>query len=170
MYFTSNHDENSWNKADYGTFPGLKHGAFAVLTQTMQFSLPLIYSGQEEPVLRAIPFFEKDTILFKNFAREKFYRTLLGLRKKDPALRMDASFKKINVGNEEALYAYIRQKDLHKIAVILNLSDKEQAITIKDQELTGTPMNVFMGMKESLSVNHSFNIEPWGYIIYDYDL
>src|SRR4029079_8991990 len=31
MYFTSNHDENSWNKADYATMPGASHAPFAVL-------------------------------------------------------------------------------------------------------------------------------------------
>src|SRR5580704_15467445 len=30
MYFTSNHDENSWNRADFGTFPGPVHAPFAV--------------------------------------------------------------------------------------------------------------------------------------------
>ena len=40
MYFTSNHDENSWNKADYGTMPGASHAPFAVLTQTMWRSVP----------------------------------------------------------------------------------------------------------------------------------
>ncbi|KAK6020085.1 alpha amylase, catalytic domain protein, partial [Ostertagia ostertagi] len=48
LYFTSNHDENSWNKADYGTMPGPIHAPFAVFTQTMYKSVPLIYSGQEE--------------------------------------------------------------------------------------------------------------------------
>ncbi|MFT2658063.1 hypothetical protein, partial [Escherichia coli] len=60
LYFTSNHDENSWNKADYGTMPGDIHTAFAILTQTLPRSVPMIYSGQEEPILRPIPFFEKD--------------------------------------------------------------------------------------------------------------
>jgi hypothetical protein len=59
MYFTSNHDENSWNKADYGVFPGAVHAPFAVFTQTMTKGVPLIYSGQEEPVLKAIEFFER---------------------------------------------------------------------------------------------------------------
>ncbi len=45
MYFTSNHDENSWNKADYQTMPGEIHAPFAVLSQTWKNSLPLIYSG-----------------------------------------------------------------------------------------------------------------------------
>ncbi len=52
MYFTSNHDENSWNKSDFGTFPGPVHAPFAVFTQTMDKSVPLIYGGQEEPLLR----------------------------------------------------------------------------------------------------------------------
>src|SRR5436189_4596771 len=64
MYFTSNHDENSWNKADYATMPGNSHAPFAVLTNTLQRSIPLIYSGQEEPFLDSVSFFYKDTITF----------------------------------------------------------------------------------------------------------
>jgi hypothetical protein len=73
LYFTSNHDENSWNHSDFGTFPGPVHAPFAVFTQTMAKTVPLIYSGQEEPLLRALPFFEKDTIAFGNYERAKFY-------------------------------------------------------------------------------------------------
>ncbi|MBC7652010.1 MAG: alpha-amylase, partial [Deinococcales bacterium] len=41
LFFTSNHDENSWNKADYATMPGESHAPFAVLTQTLKNSVPL---------------------------------------------------------------------------------------------------------------------------------
>jgi glycosidase len=165
MYFTSNHDENSWNKSDFGTFPGLKHAAFAVLTQTMQGSLPLIYGGQEEPVLRTIPFFEKDNMGFRKYARAPFYSALLHLRKNNQALAVDASFRKVSVGDDKALYAYVREKGSDKILVILNLSKKEQTITIKDNTLVGEPMNLFLGSKEPFKLDHSFNIEPWGYVI-----
>lgn len=168
LYFTSNHDENSWNKSDFGTFPGLKHSAFAVLTQTMRASLPLIYSGQEEPVLRAIPFFEKDNMGFKKYARASFYKMLLDLRKRNQALATDASFRKVSVGDDKALYAYVREKGKDKILVILNLSNKEQTITIKDSSLTGEPRNLFLGAKEPFKLNHSFNIEQWGYIVCEY--
>ena len=67
LFFTSNHDENSWNKADFATMPGASHAPFAVLTQTIKRSVPLIYSSQEEPLLRSISFFEKDTIPFSKF-------------------------------------------------------------------------------------------------------
>lgn len=167
MYFTSNHDENSWNKADYGVFPGKIHAPFAVFSQTMSHSVPLVYSGQEEPVLRAIEFFEKDPMEFHKFERADFYKTLLNLRKRNAALSADASFKKINAGDEKAVYAYVREKAGKKILVILNLSAAEQAITINDKTLIGKPYNVFMGVKENLS-NKKWNIEPWGYVVYEY--
>lgn len=167
MYFTSNHDENSWNKADYGTMPGASHAPFAVFTQTMYHSVPLVYSGQEEPVLDSLSFFYKDTIHFKNFGRSKFYKTLLELRKSNPALAANATFKKVSVGDEKALYAYTREADGKKVFVILNLSNREQTIKVTDTSLHGEPYNVFMYTKEPLK-DSEWKIEPWGYVVYVY--
>jgi len=167
LYFTSNHDENSWNKADYATMPGLIHAPFAVFTQTMPHSVPLVYSGQEEPVLDSLSFFYKDTIHFKNYSRAKFYKTLLELRKNNPALASNASFKKIKAGNDRALYAYVREAGGKKVLVILNLSAKEQSIGLKDTSLYGNPYNVFMGSNEALT-DKKWKIEPWGYVVYVY--
>lgn len=167
MYFTSNHDENSWNKADYGTFPGAVHAPFAVFTQTMHKSIPLIYSGQEEPVLRKLEFFEKDQIVFKDFKRAKFYTTLLALRKRNAALATNASFRKIKVGDEDALYAYVREAGAKKVFVILNLSANEQTVKVEDKSLWGMPYNEFMYNKEKLD-GSEWKIEPWGYVVYEY--
>jgi glycosidase len=167
LYFTSNHDENSWNKSDYKTFPGSVHAPFAVFTQTMAGTIPLVYSGQEEPFLDSVSFFYKDTITFKNYGRAKFYKTLLELRKSNPALAVDASFKKINVGDPKALYAYLREKDGKKVFVILNLSNAEQTIKVTDKDLLGNPYNVFMGTNEPLS-DKEWKVEPWGYVVYEY--
>jgi glycosidase len=167
LYFTSNHDENSWNKSDYKTFPGAVHAPFAVFTQTMGGTIPLVYSGQEEPFLDSVSFFYKDTITFRNYGRAKFYKTLLELRKNDPALAVDASFKKINVGDPAALYAYMREKDGKKVFVILNLSNAEQTIKVGDKDLHGNPYNVFMGTNEPLS-DKEWKMEPWGYVVYEY--
>lgn len=167
MYFTSNHDENSWNHADFGIFPGVIHEPFAVFTQTMKNSVPLIYSGQEEPVLRALLFFDKDPITFKNFQREKFYKTLLDLRKNNEALSANASFKKVHLGDDKAIYAYIRKKENKKVLVILNFSEKEQTVSIKDETLTGKAFNVFKEKDETLNTKE-WNMKPWGYEIYEY--
>jgi len=169
MYFTSNHDENSWNKSDFGTFPGAVHAPFAVFSQTMIRSVPLIYSGQEEPILRAIRFFEKDPMSFEKLQRASFYKTLLSLRKRNAALAADASFRKVNVGDDKAVYAFVREKAGKKVFVILNLSGVEQAIVVKDKTLLGNPYNVFMGNKEPLT-NKEWKIEPWGYVVYEYEI
>jgi alpha-amylase len=167
MYFTSNHDENSWNHADFGTFPKEIHAPFAVLSQTLGNSVPLIYSGQEEPVLRALEFFEKDPITFKNFEREKFYTTLLELRKRNKALSANASFEKVAVGDVNYVYAYTRKKGCHKILVILNLSCKAQTISISNKKLLGKTFAIFEDKEVILNFN-AFQMKPWGYEIYEY--
>jgi alpha-amylase len=167
LYFTSNHDENSWNKADYGTMPGPVHAPFAVFTQTMHHSIPLIYSGQEEPVLDSISFFYKDTIIFNHLNRAKFYKTLLELRKNNPALAANASFRKVQAGDDKAVYAYVREAAGKKVFVILNLSAREQTIKVTDSSLHGEPLNVFMYTKELLK-DTEWKIEPWGYAVYVY--
>ncbi|MFZ1528917.1 MAG: alpha-amylase family glycosyl hydrolase [Ferruginibacter sp.] len=166
LYFTSNHDENSWNKSDFATFPGAIHAPFAVFTQTTDRSIPLIYSGQEEPVLRSIQFFEKDPMGFKNYKRAAFYKTLLDLRKRNPALSGDASFEKLNLGNRNALYAYTRQKDSSKVLVLLNLSAKSQSINIGNN-LAGNVYNVFKRKAETLPAGKK-TIPAWGYEVYEY--
>lgn len=168
LYFTSNHDENSWNKADYGTMPGDIHAPFAVLTQTLPKGTPLIYSGQEEPVLRNLSFFEKDTIKFQNLTRAPFYKTLLHLRESFPALAANASFKKINAGDPKSVYAFVREANEKKLLVVLNLSKKVQNIKIADNSLFGSPLNVFNGGHESISDKPS-QMKPWGYAVYEYE-
>lgn len=167
MYFTSNHDENTWNKADYATMPGASHAPFAVLTQTMKQSVPLIYSGQEEPFLDSLSFFYKDTIKFGKYERANFYKKLLNLRTNNAALSANASFKKVSVGDDKFVYAFVREKGKSKVLVILNLSANPQPIQIKDNSLLGKPYNIFMGDFEELK-NTTWDMEPWGYQVYEY--
>jgi glycosidase len=165
MYFTSNHDENSWNKADYGTMPGASHAPFAVLTQTLARSVPLIYSGQEEPFLDSVSFFYKDTIAFGKFERANFYKTLLNLRKSNPALAADASFKKLRTSNDAVIYAFERGSGSNKVLVILNLSKTAQEFTWIDQPSQKEWSNIFLMNIEP--VDKGFGIEPWGYAVYE---
>ena len=162
LHFTSNHDENSWNKADYGTMPGASHAPFAVLTQTVKQSVPLVYSGQEEPVLDSISFFYKDTISFTKLGRADFYKTLLTLRKNNPALAANASFKKMRTSNDAAMYAFERESGGHKVLVVLNLSKTPQRFTWTDQPSEKEWNNVFLMNKEPVLAS----LEPWGYAVY----
>lgn len=168
LYFTSNHDENSWNKSDYETFPGEIHAPFAVLTHFLPGAIPLIYSGQEEPVLRAIEFFEKDPMEFKDFERAPFYRTLLKLRDRNKAMEISATCRIVKVGDEEKTFALLRQEGSYKILTIVNLSPSQQPVKIALPELTGSPRDIFTGKQEKLLLNSNFVLEPWGYKVFEY--
>jgi alpha-amylase len=165
MYFTSNHDENSWSKADYATMPGVKHAPFAVLTQTMVRSVPLIYSGQEEPTPDSISFFYKDTIEFSNLQRAAFYKTMLNLRRTNPALAANAKFTRLKLGNEKAVYAYTRSSGNNEVLVILNLSSEQQEINSAGTALKGSMTNVFTGRQEPVE-NLFARLNPWDYLVF----
>lgn len=166
LEFTSNHDENSWNKADYATMPGNIHAAFAVFTQTTRRGLPLIYSGQEEPVLDSISFFYKNPIQFRKFERAIFYKTLLNLRTANPALAVNANFTKITTDKDKSVYAYTRQSGNDKIFVLLNLSKNKIDVNIKDSSIVGDATNVFTGLPTSITATH--HLEPWAFRVYKY--
>jgi hypothetical protein len=142
------------------------HAPFAVLTQTIDQSVPLIYSGQEEPFLDSVRFFYKDTITFQKYGRAAFYKTLLNLRTHNAALAVDASFKKLSTSNDAALYAFEREKNDNKVLVIVNLSKDAQNFTWKDQPSEKEWHNVFAGNREP--VERGFGIEPCGYAVYEF--
>jgi hypothetical protein len=145
--------------------PGNSHAPFAVLTQTMKQSVPLIYSGQEEPVLDSISFFYKDTIHFGKLQRAGFYKALLQLRKNNSALAANASFKKIRTSNDTALYAFEREKDGNKVLVLVNLTNKSLLFRWVDKPSESKWTNIFSGIQEEAA--KIAGIEPWGYVVYE---
>jgi hypothetical protein len=164
LYFTSNHDENSWNKADYETMPGIVHAPFAVLALTYNRTMPLIYSGQEEPVLRAIQFFEKDPIQFNKYERAPFYTALLQLRNTNKVFGEQAQFKRLAVNNPKAIMAYQRVFENDKVVVVLNLSNKDQVV---DLDLNGQASNykeLFSG--KIFNKIKQLALPPWGYQVF----
>src|SRR5450432_468613 len=85
-YFTSNHDENSHSGSEYERL-GEAALPFAIFS-CLYDGLPLIYSGQELPNLKRLLFFDKDRIDWDQpFLFFEFYKTLLWLRKNNPALK-----------------------------------------------------------------------------------
>ncbi len=167
LYFTSNHDENSWNKADYATMPGKKHAPFAIFTQTYNRTMPLIYSGQEEPVLRAISFFEKDSMGFKKYERASFYKTILNLRSTNSAFKENAIFERIKVNNPEKVMAYSRKNGESFVVVVLNLSNEQQAVKLNSNLPFGkTYFEVFD--KSETKYIQDLQLPAWGYKVFVY--
>jgi len=167
MYFTSNHDENSWNGTAYEKFgKGVK--TFAVFTFTVP-GMPLIYSGQEAGLNKRLKFFDKDTIEWKKDDFFGLYKTLIALKKENKALWNGSYGGNMNIlktNNDNKVFTFTRTKEENKILVILNLSDKQQKISIKDNPLEGIYYEVFSGKKTKLEKSTIFILDPWGYTIY----
>jgi hypothetical protein len=167
LWFTSNHDENSWNKADYATMPGASHTPFAVLTHTMPRSLPLIYGGQEEPILRPIPFFEKDTIVFKKFERAAFYQKLTQLRARNMALRPDASYQSLTTNQPDQVIAFLRSFENQKVLVVVNVTAKAVTCSLSGNSIVGKYTDLFSAAPVTFAPNPTVPLEPWGYKVYE---
>lgn len=168
MYFTSNHDENSWNKADFETMPGDVHAPFAVLTQTLKRTVPLIYGGQEEPFLDSLKFFVKDTIVFGNYKRQEFYKKLLILRKNNAALNPNSNYTKLITANDANVFAFLRSQEKNKVLVVTNLSSSPQSFTFTNDVINGDAKELFTGTKQKIATNQSMTLPAWGYAVYVY--
>ncbi len=170
MYFTSNHDENSWHGADFNTMPGSIHAPFAVLTQTLPNGFPLIYSGQELPIKRSIKFFDKDEIFnnpsldYYDLQRFNFYQTLLSLRN-DSSFSDAATFTKLKIRNKHIL-AFVKTNKNFNCLVIVNLSEEDQTFTFKERFDEILMYDVFEDRQ--VSIEKEFTIGGWGYKIYKF--
>lgn len=80
MNMITNHDLNSWEGTEFERLGNLQK-AFAVLTYTLP-GMPLIYTGQEVGLDRALEFFEKDNAPDWTTNQDvfEFYRTLNRLK------------------------------------------------------------------------------------------
>ena len=164
-WFTSNHDENSWNGSEYEKY-GKMARSLAVFSCTWN-GIPLIYSGQELPNLKRLKFFEKDEIKWteKNELHD-FYKALLDLHSNSPALRAaDTAAKtfRLQTNNDERIFAFLRKNGDHEVLVILNLSDQPAAYHLSDKNLKGEFNLLFSNEKRDISKKLAGNLQPWDY-------
>ena len=143
-WFTSNHDENTWNGTEYE-----KYGAAAKLLAVFSCTwpgIPLIYSGQELPNLKRLEFFEKDVIEWKDTLElHVFYKTLLHLQTSHPALKINSRLLRIHTSGDETVLSYLRKTGENEIMVLLNFSPQPIRLEIFDIRAEGKFRNVFDG-------------------------
>lgn len=167
MYFTSNHDENSWEGTEYEQF-GAAAEAFAVFTQTFN-GMPLIYTGQEIGLNRRLLFFEKDPVTWTTHPIGELYRKLGVLKKTNKALwngEAGGQAIRIATSDQEKVYAFKREKDEDGIVVILNLSGDEKTITL-GEELQGNFKDVISGGERQFTKETGIILRSWGYLVFE---
>ena len=134
MFFTTNHDENSWNGTVYERMAD-NHLNFFVLATTFPNGMPLIYSGQEARLNKRLAFFEKDTIEWSDTTLYSFYEKMIHLKSTHPALmngKDQGSFERLPNENLNA-YGYIREaKNGEKLMVLLNFGKEKVEWSLAD--------------------------------------
>ncbi len=161
MHFTSNHDENTWAGTVFDRL-GDAHKTMAALTATFD-GMPLLYSGQEEPMKKRLPFFTKEYIGFKEYAYAEFYTTLFDLKKKNKALWNGAYGGPLTkISDHDQIYAFKREKENDTVIGIFNLSDQRQSLTLsEDIKLK----DVFTNQNVHWKKDTALGLEPWQFYV-----
>lgn len=169
MYFTSNHDENSWNGTGYEKY-GEMLKALAVFSCTWN-GIPLVYSGEEIPNMKRLRFFDKDPIIWTSTCElHNFYKTLFTLRKNNPALRAgDASVATFHILTATAknVMAFLRKSEEYEVLVLLNLGNDETGFVLQDRLVNGSFVEVFTNSTQILRPETYLKIQPWGYLVFE---
>jgi glycosidase len=166
LFFTSNHDENSWNGTEYEKY-GDSAKPFAVFIFTWN-GVPLIYSGQELPNLKRLRFFEKDNIEWNDKLPllHNFYQRLLHLRSVNPALHQANNIEILPTDYNENIFAFFRVTGNNKVLVILNLSTRDRIqFRVTHPLLEGTYTHLFSDISYKLDMVQSFELQAGEYIV-----
>lgn len=168
LLFTSNHDENSHSGSEYERMGDIAK-CFAVFTCTWN-GIPLIYSGQEAANTKRLSFFDKDCIDWsKGYVLHNFYKSLLLLRKSNPALLSgndSITIFPLSTDNNK-IFTFLRKNQEREVLVILNLSGDYFWMHLLDERVEGVFKDVLLKTENNLSQDRYFEMHPWNFIIYE---
>ena len=162
LFFTSNHDENSWNGSEYEKY-GNAALPFAVFTATWN-GLTLVYSGQELPNRKRLNFFEKDPIQW-TWSNElhDFYKTLLNLRSSFNGEQSEILV--LNPAGDRNVLAFLKISRSKQVLTLINLSESIQKIQLDDAMVNGMYTEVFTGHKHEAPSIKNLTMEPWSFFV-----
>lgn len=168
LYFTQNHDENSWNGTEMELY-GAAADIFNVLAFTWQ-GAPMLYNGQEDHLDQRLAFFSKDPIRWKSMDKTPFFQKLCDLRHNNRALwsgKHGGKLEKIETDHPDQVYAFTREKEGDRVVVITNLSKKPCTVTLRpnDAIVAGVYLSVFEASTVQLTKDMQLNLKPWEYIV-----
>jgi glycosidase len=166
MFFTSNHDENSWNGTEFDRL-GHHTEQMAVLTFLMP-GMPLLYNGQESGFNRMLEFFVKDSIdWIENSEYTTFYKNLISFKKSNPVLDVPSigSFMELKNNKEDLVYSFQRVYKKSSVVAIFNFSGSETDVTIE-----GVAEGEYSQMNSDevryLRSKSSITLPPYGYLVF----
>jgi glycosidase len=165
MYFTSNHDENSWAGTEFERMGENNRPAY-VLCATAEQSFPLLYTGQEASLHKRLRFFEKDTVDWRDTSAVPFYRALFELKHRDTLLwngAFGAAQRKLRTSGGERVYAFTRSRGAHSIVVAVNFGDAPARVSYTRLPDPGAYVDWFSREHLELESNGTLDIPAHGY-------
>lgn len=147
MNFTSNHDENTWNKNAIERM-GDNYTNMIVFSFTVP-GMPLIYNGQEAGLNKDLEFFEKDEIIWKTTSYDTLFRNLIKLRDEWSLLNSTRSEIDFLEHDSENVLIFKRgRSDESQLLTCFNFGNKIEFIDLENL------------MEEGSKVKGLFNNEP----------
>jgi glycosidase len=168
-WFTSNHDENSWNGTEMEKY-GPMAEPLAVFSATWK-GLPLVYSGQEIPNPKRLKFFEKDPIEWEAGTNlHGFFKKLFDLRSSNGALQNKEDFQQcMQIWNsvDHHVFSFRRKGDGEMLIVLINFSGWDlPEVSFDCRDAQDAYVDLFSA--EPFNIEHesyTISIPAWGYRI-----
>ena len=165
MFFTSNHDENSWNGTEFERM-GANHLPAFVLAATMRGSFPEIYTGQEVSLNKRLRFFEKDTVDWTGPSLASFYHAMFDLRHGERALwsgSAGAPQRTLTTDGGPRVYAFTRMRGTDGVLVAVNFGDTPASVGYQGLSTTGAFTDWFSRAAVTLAASGKVDIPAHGY-------
>ena len=167
LNFITQDDENSNNGNTKEKF-GNGEKSCAVLTYTLP-GMPLIYNGQEDGLTKRHRFLSKDTIGLSDSRMIKFYKTLNGLKHRNPALWTPPYGGKLHsLANTvpDKIVSFLRSSGNSRVMVLVNMSQDSITTEITSTIADGKYINTFNQNKINFNAdNRVCYFEPWEYMV-----
>jgi glycosidase len=166
LFFTSNHDENSWNGTEYEKY-GTTAKAWAVFSCTWP-GMPLVYSGQENANAKRLKFFSKDELNWRvPTVLHDFYQRLFQLRERNTAVT-EGQCRLLTTLADDQLLVYVMERGEQRVWILLNVSRRGRAsVTIEDGALAGKYRQLFSELDYTFSARENFELMEGEYLVYE---
>ena len=168
MYFTSDHDENSWNGSEFERM-GVNHLPAFILSATVRNSMPLLYTGQEASMQKRLRFFDKDTVDWSGSSLASFYQSVFELKHHAKALwngSYGGSQSKLESDGGDRVYAFTRSRGTSTVLVAVNFGDGPAHVTYSGLARTGRYTDWFSKSTAALATTGTLDIRAHGYRVF----
>jgi glycosidase len=166
LFFTSNHDENSWNGTEYEKY-GNAALAWAVFSCTW-LGMPMLYSGQEGALKKRLEFFNKDVIEWiATPPLAEFYQRLFQLRASNAAIREGELFI-LPSQHDDKVLLFFRRYHEQVVLILLNVSSESRVqVTVEHPWLPGKYRQLFSQLVYDFGVKENFELQSGEYLVFE---